>query len=435
MPVSARRAALEALTACRKQGARPETYLAHHGPEDPREYALAVHIVNGVLQNGTYLDHAAAAYARDFRKLQPVVKDILRLSAYQIFFLDRVPARAAVNEGVELAKEYAPHAAGAVNAILRRLGESGGNVEIKAGSREEFLSVRYSHPIWLVRELIREYGDEACEKILAADNETPPITIQINTLKTTAGKLKASLNGSGVEVGPCPLLEDALHITGTGDVEKLEAFREGLFYVQDAAAHLAVAVSGVKAGDTVMDMCAAPGGKSFAAAIFMKNRGKIFSCDIHEKKTALIQKGAERLGISIIEAAPGDARVLRPGMKESADVVLCDVPCSGYGVIRKKPEIRYKDPAELTRLPDIQLDILRCSASYVKPGGTLVYSTCTVLRRENEDVVSAFLKERSDFEPVPFILPGPFGECRGMKTILPFEGHTDGFFICVLRKK
>lgn len=434
MPVSARRAALEALIAVKNRGARPEVYLAHHGPEDPRERALAANIVNGVLQNETYLDYAVSLYADHFKKLQTVVREILRISAYQLLFLDRIPPRAAVNEGVELTKEYARHAAGAVNAILRRLSESGG-VTVEAASREELLSIRYSHPLWLVRELTAEYGDEVCEKILAADNATPPITVQVNTLKTSTEALMENLTAQGIQTGPCPWLEDALYLTGTGNLEELEAFRQGLFYIQDAAARLAVKCSGVKPGDTVMDMCAAPGGKSFAFAIAMGNEGRVNSYDIHERKAALIQKGAERLGLSIITAGAGDARSPKPGMERSADVVLCDVPCSGIGVIRKKPEVRYKSPEELTRLPEIQLDILRASSGLVKPGGRLVYSTCTILRRENEDVVNTFLNECPDFEPVPFTLPGPFGGCGGMKTILPHEGGTDGFFICVLQKK
>lgn len=435
MPVTARKAALEALIAAKDRGARPAMFLAHHGPEDPRERALAMNIVNGVLQNETYLDCAVKVHARDLKRLQPIVREILRVSAYQLLFLDRVPARAAVNEGVELCKEYAPHASGVVNAILRRVSESGADVVIEAGSREEFLSVRYSHPLWLVRALLDEYGDGTCERILAADNETPPLTVQVNTLRTTPEELITRLEGSGMEAAACPLLEDALYLTGAGALEELDAFKKGLFYIQDAAARLAVKFSGVKPGDTVMDMCAAPGGKSFAAAIAMRNEGRVLSFDIHEKKTALIKKGAERLGLSAITAQQGDARAPRPQLDRSADVVLCDVPCSGLGVIRKKPEIRRKDPERLAHLPEIQLDILRAGARYVKDGGRLVYSTCTVLRRENEDVVNAFLRERTDFELVPFTLPAPFGDCGGMRTILPCEGNTDGFFICVLRKK
>lgn len=435
MPVNARKAALEALTAYRRRGARPDAFLAHHGPEDRRDRALAMRIVSGVLQNEAYLDYISASYARDFARLQPTVRDILRISAYQILFLDRVPDRAAVSEGVELSKEYAPHAAGAVNAILRRIAEGGKAPEVHAGSREEALSLRFSHPLWLVRELTAEYGGQVCEEILRADNSIPPLTAQVNTLKTSAEELRASLARSGVTVEACPYFDDALYLWDIGSVEELAEFREGLFYVQDPSARFAVRACGVEPGSRVLDVCAAPGGKSFAAAIAMGDRGEILACDIHEKKTALIKKGAERLGISIIRVGAGDARASKPGMERWADVVLCDVPCSGFGVIRKKPEIRYKDPGELERLPEIQLEILRSSAEYVKPGGKLVYSTCTILRRENEDVVNAFLRTREDFEKLPFTLPAPFGPCDGARTILPCEGGTDGFFICVMQRK
>lgn len=435
MPVNAREAAFNALTAFRKRGARPDFVIARHGPEDPRERALALNITDGVLQNEMYLDACIAQCSYNTKKLQPVVRDILRLSAYQMLFLDRVPDRAAVNEGVELAKRYAPRTSGLVNAVLRRISERGGQFEIDAGDRAEYLSIRWSHPEWLVRELIAEYGEETCERILMADNTPAPITAQVNTLKTTAGELRASLEARGINVEACPYLDDALYLSGTGSIEGHEEFLKGHFYVQDAAARFAVLASGVKPGDTVLDMCAAPGGKSFAAAIAMKDRGRVLSFDIHEKKTALIEKGAERLGLSAITASAGDARSFVPELAGLGDVVLADVPCSGIGVIRKKPEIRYKDPKELERLPAIQLEILKSVARYVKPGGRLVYSTCTILRRENEDVVESFLKRHGDFEPVGIELPEPFGKHDKYVTILPPDGGTDGFFICVLRKK
>lgn len=435
MPVSSRKAAFNALMSFRRQGARPDIVLAHHGPEDARDRALAMNITYGVLQNETYLDYVLSACDGGTKKYRPDVREILRLSAYQILFLDRVPDRAAVSEGVELAKEYAPYAAGLINAVLRKVSAQGAKLDFSAGSREEYLSIRFSHPLWLVRELTDEYGGDVCEKILKANNTVPPVTVQVNTLRTTPRELRESLISSGITVTDCPLLDDALYITGTGAIEDLEEFKRGLFYVQDAASRFAVMASGVKPGDTVMDMCAAPGGKSFAAAIAMGNVGQIRSYDIHEKKAALIASGAERLGITVIRAGTGDARAPKPGLEGTADVVLTDVPCSGFGVIRKKPDIRLKKPEETARLPKIQLEILKSSSAYVKPGGRLVYSTCTILRRENEDVVDAFLRERQDFEKLPFSLPEPFGPCDGAKTILPFEGGTDGFFICVLRKK
>ncbi len=435
MPLNAREAAYNALTAFRTRGARPEMIIANNGPEDPRERALALNITEGVLQNETYLDYCLTRCADRYGKFQPAVRDILRLSAYQILFLDRVPDRAAVSEGVELAKRVAPRASGLVNAVLRRFSERGGRFEIEAKDRAETLSIRWSHPEWLVRELISEYGEETCEKILAADNAAPPMTAQVNTLRTTAGELKASLVSRGVTVAECPYLPDALYLRGVGSVEGLEEFRNGLFYVQDAAARFAVLASGVKPGDTVLDMCAAPGGKSFAAAIAMGNRGRVRAFDIHAKKAALVEREARRLGLDIIEAREGDSRNFVPALEGSGDAVIADVPCSGFGVIRKKPDIRYKNPMELERLPAIQLEILKSAARYVKSGGRLVYSTCTILRRENEDVAEKFLERRNDFEPAGVCLPEPFGKHEKYVTILPSDGGTDGFFICVLRKK
>lgn len=435
MPVNAREAALNALSAFRARGARPDTFLSRNGPEDARERALALNITGGVLQNRTYLDYCISRCTEKYGKFQPVVKDILRLSAYQMIFLDRVPDRAAVSEGVELAKRRVPRAAGLVNAVLRRVSERNGRFDIDAGSVEEYLSIRWSHPEWLVRELMEEYGRENTEKILMADNAPTAMTVQVNTLKTTPRELKAALESLGVTVCECPYLSDALYLGNTGSLESLSAFQNGLFYVQDAAARFAVLASGVKPGDTVLDVCAAPGGKSFAAAVAMKDRGVVRAFDIHEKKAALIEKGARRLGLDIINVSVGDARIRIPELEGTADVVLADAPCSGLGVIRKKPDIRYKDPGELDRLPAIQLDILKNAAGYVKPGGRLVYSTCTILRRENEDVIGEFLRLRRDFETAEISLPAPFGKHERYTTILPGQGDTDGFFICVLRKK
>ncbi len=434
MCLNARKAALEALTGCRRRGARPEYILSHSGLSDPREMSLAVNIVNGVLQNRTYLDYVIAATAQSFKKLQPIVLDILRLSAYQILFLDRVPNRAAVSEGVDLCKAYAPHASGLVNAVLRRVSEKG-NLNIEDKPAEEYLSIRYSHPVWLVRQLSELYGDKVCEEILIADNSTPPVAVQVNTMRTTAEGLAEALTASGVNVKPCPILPDALYLADTGAVEELEEFKKGLFYVQDPAARLVTVAAGVTSGEKVLDLCAAPGGKSFAAAIAMGDKGEVRAYDIHEKKLGLIVRGAQRLGLSSIKVAAGDASRFDPRLEAWADAVLCDVPCSGTGVIRKKPEIRYKAPEDIEGLYEIQLAILKNASRYVKPGGRLLYSTCSILKRENEDVTNAFLRENGSFEPVPFELPEPFGRSDGQKTILPSQGGTDGFFICVLRKK
>lgn len=437
MSVSARRAAFLALEAYRRRGARPDMALANIGELTGRERGLAANIVNGVLQNMAYLDYYISLYSgRAASGITPEALDILRLSAYQILFLDRVPVRAAVSEGTELAKREVPRAAGFVNAVLRKIGQGKDSLPaIAADSVEKFLAIKYSHPDWLVRRLIEEYGEDSCREILKADNTPAPVTAQVNTLKCGMAELRSSLEAQDVAVKACPYLRDAYYISGTGPIEELEAFKKGLFYVQDPAARFAVLAAGVKPGMRVLDLCAAPGGKSFAAAIAMRDRGEIRSFDIHERKAALIKRGADRLGITAIRANAGNARVFSPELEGWADVVIADVPCSGMGVIRKKPEIRYKDPGELDGLFDVQLDIIKNASRYVRPGGALVYSTCTVFKRENQDVVTGFLDENSDFEPEEFTLPEPFGVFPGMGVILQRINGTDGFFICLLRKK
>jgi 16S rRNA (cytosine967-C5)-methyltransferase len=258
----------------------------------------------------------------------------------------------------------------------------------------------------------------------------------VNTTKCTAPQLTAQLEEVGVRVQTHPWLDNCLYLSGTGDLERLSAFREGMFYVQDPASRLAIQAADPKPGMRVLDCCAAPGGKSFAAAILMKNQGEVISCDLHPHKKKLIQAGADRLGLNIIAPMTADGKAFRPEWEESFDLVLVDAPCSGLGVIRKKPDIRYKDPAQLTDLPNIQREILSNAARYVRPGGTLLYSTCTLLKRENEEVAQAFLARNAQFHPEAFSLYSPIGTVEsGMVTLWPHRHGTDGFFICKLRKE
>ena len=433
--VTPREVALMAIVAGRKSKAWPETYLDNIVKRenlDRRDAGLAYRLCYGVLQNMALLDNCIAAYSSiALNKLEPMVLDILRLSAYQIFFMDRIPAHAAVNEAVELTRKKSnPRAAGYVNAVLRKIANEG-MPEIRADNDVKYLSIKYSHPEWIVELLIEELGRDGCEKYLAADNEIPPIYAQVNTLKATVDEVIAELTSDNVEVDATPI---GLELTNCGDVGELEAFKSGYIYIQDGAARLAVQAAGVEPGMKVLDACAAPGGKSFAAAILMENRGSILSRDIHEKKLNRITKEAARLGINIIETKAMDARRYEPELEKSFDVVLADVPCSGLGVIRKKPDIRYKDGNELTGLPEIQLAILNNLAKYVKPGGTLLYSTCTVLSRENSGVVERFLAENKDFELEPFNL-GVVKSDTGMLTLYPHIHGTDGFFIAKIRRR
>ncbi len=439
MSLDSRSAALKALIAFRRKNARPDMVLSDLSKNkslSDKDMSLSVKIVNGVLQNEMLCDYyISTCLDRPVSKLEPVVLDILRLSAYQLFFLERVPSHAIVSEAVSLTKTYSTKASGLVNAVLRKLSKNRGNPpEVIALEIRDKLAIKYSHPRWLVDKLVDYYGLETCEKILARDNCEPGITFQVNTLKTDIDGLIAKLHSDGIDIAEYGITGNSVKIRQSGDISKLSAFKEGLFYVQDDVARIAVKAAGVAPDMRVLDVCSAPGGKSFAAAIDMRNRGEIFSFDIHEKKLNLIRNGADRLGISIISCFSGDSRNTRSEFIDTADIVLADVPCSGIGVIRKKPEIRYKDYIELKNLPGIQLDILSASARYVKRGGVLLYSTCTILPEENQEVVYKFLSKNDSFILEGFEISDKFDASSGMAVILPHIADTDGFFICKMRR-
>jgi len=329
-----------------------------------------------------------------------------------------------------------PKSAGLVNAILRAFLRAGDELpDVEGKTPAETLSLRFSHPLWLVEEWSARLGEEETEALLKADNEQPPTTAQVNLIRTDGEKLSASLKGQDVEASPHPWLANCLTLSNTGDLERLDAFAAGEFYIQDAAARLAAEAAGVEPGQRVLDCCGAPGGKSFAAAIRMENRGDVISCDIHPHKVKLIEAGAQRLGLDIIRAKEQNAREFVPEWENSFDIVLADVPCSGLGIIRKKPDIRFKDPKPLDGLPAVQKGILENVSRYVKPGGVLLYSTCTLRWRENEGMVEEFLANHADFDVESFELPMPVGSTDGMLTLWPHIHGTDGFFIAKLRRK
>lgn len=402
---------------------------------DKRDAALATRLAYGVLQNRARLDYdLQQVLTGRLKDLRPVVRDILHLGLYQIRMMDKIPASAAVNESVTLAKQYCkkqPHAAGLVNGVLR-------NAAKKTDWAEPAdLPTKYSHPAGLCRLFESYVGKDRLEPMLRANNGAPDTVIQVNTRKTTAARLALRLEGEGVTAVPHKWMKNCLVLSGTGSLEKLDSFREGEFYVQDAAAKLAVDCAGIQEGAyLVTDCCAAPGGKSFAAAMALGPEGKIISSDIHDHKIPLMEKGAARLGFETIHPRQFDASVFDPALEGKVDYAIVDVPCSGYGIIRKKPDIREKDPDTMKELPALQLAILRNQARYVRPGGVLLYSTCTLVRRENEGVVEKFLKENPEFYTEPLALPGEFGEnTTGMLTLVPGEQDTDGFFICRLRRR
>lgn len=436
--MTGREAALQVLTACRRLDAWSDGSLkvAVKGL-DRREAAFAARLTYSVLQNRALLDFYLGQYCtQSFEKLEPFVRDVLRLGAVQILMMDRVPDSAAVSEAVEMVKRHKrQRAAGLVNAILRKVSQNKENLpSIPAKDEEEYLSLRYSHPKWLVHHLLEILGREQAEEFLRLDNEAVPMTIQRNPLKCGAEELVAELKNAGAEVVPHPWLVDCWEVTGTGDLEKLDVFQNGWFQVQDAAAKAAALAAGAKPGDKVLDVCAAPGGKTFACAMSMENRGEITSCDIHEHKLSLIERSAERLGITCVTTALADGRENREEWNGQFDLVVCDVPCSGLGIIRKKPDIRYKDPKALSGLPRVQRAILENACRYVKSGGTLLYATCTILPEENDAVVNDFLSVHGEFRKVPFCLGAKQQETDGSLTLWPQCHGTDGFYLCKLEK-
>ena len=436
--MGARETALNALIACRKEGAWSNGVLKDYIQRDrldPRDAGLATRLCYGVLQNRGRLDfYLKQLLTGKLKDLHPVVRDILHLGLYQIYELDKIPDSAAVNESVALAKKYNrnPKASSLVNGVLRNAVRTKGTLKEPVSYAE-----KYSHPDELISLLKANLPKGKLEPMLAADNEAPDTVIQVNTLRTTAAALQQQLEKESVTARPHGWMKDCLVLTGTGDLEKLPSFRDGLFYVQDPASKLSVLCAQLPKEDIrVLDCCAAPGGKSFAASVAMGGKGSITSCDVHAHKTALIENGAARLGLANITARQQDATQTVSEWMDAMDVVICDAPCSGLGIIRKKPDIRYKNLKELEQLPALQLAILSNQANYVKPGGILMYSTCTVLRRENEDVVKAFLESRGDFFLEPLDLPEVFPQNEtGMLTLIPGDYDTDGFFISRLRRK
>lgn len=439
MQNTSRVAALEILERCRRDhawsGAALDAAVKKYGL-DRRDAALASRLSLGVLQNTSYCDYYIELYAmRRAESMQPKLLDILRLGVYQLIFLDKIPSRAAVNESVSLCRGAGlERSKGLVNAVLRRVAEKREALPpIPGEGSAEYLSIRYSHALWLVKRLLAEHDYAFVEGFLAANNRVHGLTIQVNTQKVSVEEYTHALSRADIPFTEYPELPGCLSLEG-GTVSSLPGYEEGLFYVQDRAARAAVSIAGPEPGMRLLDACAAPGGKSFAAALAMKDQGRILSCDIHEKKLRLIQSGAERLGLASIETLAHDAREVIEDWEEAFDCVLADVPCSGLGVIGKRPEIRNKAEQEIAGLPAIQSCILETVSRYVRRGGTLLYSTCTVLNAENRRLVDGFLTDHPEFEAVAFSIGEQIAE-SGMYTFWPHVDGTDGFFVAKLRRK
>lgn len=436
-PKNARNVALTVLLNCETKGAWLDAALKSALKESElssRDAALCSKICYGVCQNRLLLEFWLSRFSKvKPQKLEPAVRMALLLAMYQIVMLDKIPPRAAVNESVQLARHNSknPHSPTLVNGILRSFCRS-----LESLPQPQDLTVKYSHPQWLVDLFAKELPSEELELLLACNNAEPPTVIQTNTLRIQPSALQKELEGQGISVQPHPWLDGCFTLRGTGDLEQLEAFQTGKFLVQDTASRLVILAAQPQPDMKVLDACAAPGGKSFSTAIAMQNSGHILSCDIHSGKVKQIRMGAKRLGLSCITQAVRNAKEYAPELEQKFDLVLADAPCSGLGIIRKKPDIRNKEPEPLKNLSQIQQAILENVCRYVKPGGVLVYSTCTVLERENQAVVQHFLAQHSEFTPESFSLPGQIGTVTdGMLTLWPHIHGTDGFFLAKMRKQ
>lgn len=388
---------------------------------------LCAQLYYGVMERRLTLEHILRSYSKKPpEKLDAVIRNILYLGLYQLAYCERIPDRAAVNESVLLAKQFKKtSASGFVNAVLRSFLRDGKEIKLP---KEQWnaMEVQYSVPTALCRQIVQEHGQEFADAFLADSLRTPPCTVRLNPLR---GSL-ADLADEGLSPEAFAKPDHAYSIT-CSDVRSSKAFQKGMFHVQDLASQLCCAILDPQPGETVLDLCAAPGGKTFTIAERMRDEGRVLAFDLHEHRAELIRKGAQRLGLTCITAMTADAAVY-DGKLPQADRILCDVPCSGYGVIRRKPEIRYKPLSECRELPKLQYAILENAARYLKKGGTLVYSTCTILKAENEKVVERFLKAHPDFELVP--LPA-YGLSEGFATFSIHYDNCDGFFAAHMRRK
>ncbi|MBQ3547067.1 MAG: 16S rRNA (cytosine(967)-C(5))-methyltransferase RsmB [Clostridia bacterium] len=383
----------------------------------PADKAFATALIYGVLDRKITLDYVISSFVKTpIKKLSPFTLNVLRTALFQIMYMDKIPESAAVNEAVKLIKKSKESRnSGFVNAVLRNVLRA--ESLLPTGDSVKDLSVIYSCPENIIESFINDYGNQTAVILLAEALKPAPLTVRVNTVKTDIETFIKEMPDS-VAVKP----SGAVVINKGIDINNNTLYKYGHFYVQDTASQTAVSVLSPKAGDRVLDMCAAPGGKSFSLALLMENKGEIISCDIYDHKCELIKKSADRLGLDIIKPIVQDGTVYNSDLGEF-DCVLCDVPCSGLGIIRRKPDIKYKDFSEFDGLLTIQKAILNNAKKYVKTGGKLLYSTCTLRKAENENIVNEFLAQNSDFK------------LEYSHTFMPHIDGTDGFYCALLIKK
>ncbi|MCD8187873.1 MAG: 16S rRNA (cytosine(967)-C(5))-methyltransferase RsmB [Ruminococcus sp.] len=396
-----------------------------------RDKKLCSVIYYGVIERKITLDYIIGQLSsRPVGRLDDTILNILRCGIYQLLYMDGIPDNAAVNESVALAKKFGKTSvSGMVNAILRNFIRGGKKFPLPKDASES-ASVRYSAPKWLVEWLCADYGNELMCSLLSDSLEKPPSAVRMNSVRRGEAEFLSALGDITAEKSE--RIPDCYYLYGGNPISS-EAFSKGFFHVQDTASQLCCMALNPNENDCVLDICAAPGGKTFTMAELMKNRGQIYAFDLHEKRVRLIRSGAERLGLTCINACVGDASRFNPELPRFSKI-LCDVPCSGIGAIRRKPEIKYKNPGDFANLPEIQYKIAENALNYLEVGGELVYSTCTLRRAENDSVIERLLANHSELEPVPFLeeLGEPFGSYKA--SVFPKYFGSDGFFISKVKK-
>ena len=390
-----------------------------------RDEALYNKLFFGVLEKKIPLDFLIARLVTTpLDTLDLPVLCLLESGLYQILYLNRIPDHAAIDETVSLAKHVAPAAQTLVNAVLRHAADQKDDLfSLLNLPGVKGLSVRYGYPRYLVKLWNQAYGADTCLSIMNAQNTPPPLTVRVNTLCITKDEYLLQSKERGILFSQSPLCENALICQTTQNPRDLYGYDEGFFFVQDAAAQQAIESLGAQSGERILDLCSAPGGKSFSAALAMQNTGCILSMDLSEKRLKKVSNGARRLGLSIIQTRQNDATVEDTSLIGAFDRVICDVPCSGFGVIAKKPDIRQKKQADLADLYPLQKSILDQAGKYVRRGGVLLYATCTLNPAENEEATDSFLEKNPHFHRL-----------NAPRTVFPVGGENDGFFYDLLEK-
>ena len=382
--------------------------------------AFASAVFYGVLDRRITIDFVLSKFIKTpLKKVAPFTLEVLRSAVYQIMFMDKVPDSAAVNEAVKLIKSSRESRnAGFANAVLRNVLRS--EITLPQGNDPHSLSVKYSCPEWIINSFITDYGADTAEELLKESLKPAPVIIRVNTLKTDTDTLKTELEKREIPTDTAET-ENALILKKGIDAADFDLYKMGYFYAEDLSSQTAVSVLNPQKGERVLDMCAAPGGKSFTMALLMENVGEIVSCDLYEQRVGLIESGAERLGIDIIKPMTADASRYNEDLGKF-DCILCDVPCSGLGVLRRKPDIKYKPENDFAELEALQHKILENAARYLKKGGRILYSTCTLRRAENEKLVNSFIMEYNGFRKMY------------EHTYLPHIDKTDGFYCALIVK-